>query len=75
MFAGVSFYEKSGHHDLYNFRLLCHTGRVKDCMIATEAEITKRVPPKEPNLVGGQMDAGWVSSRTAPVRLNQTDVN
>jgi hypothetical protein len=24
MFAGVSCYKKSGHHDLYNFRLLCY---------------------------------------------------
>jgi len=28
MFAGFSCYKKSGHHDLYNFRLLCHNARM-----------------------------------------------
>jgi hypothetical protein len=29
MFTGVSCFKKSGHHDLYKFRLLCHNGREK----------------------------------------------
>jgi hypothetical protein len=28
MFAGVSYYKKTPHHGLYNFRLLCHNARV-----------------------------------------------
>ena len=29
MFTGVSCFEKSGHHDLYNFDLLCHNAAMR----------------------------------------------